>query len=229
LSSKSDQSPSGAPIDNRITRTANHFKEHSMTTLETSTRPTSTFTLDAFDALDPNTQRSESAEQGGEAPGVPTLAGKSVAFVLNGMGSALVLHEALDHRLRQRFGTAESLVVRKPSVSVAPSASDWEAIKEGADAGVALFGGCGSCASRSTRDAIEMEWAGIPSVVIVHSALAGSAQAMRRMSKMDDYPLLEVGYPMGPTTVWTPEQIESTADALLPQIVARLVGARVAS
>jgi hypothetical protein len=200
-----------------------------MTTLETSSRSTTTFTIEAFDALDPNTQRSETAKQGGEAAGLPTLAGKTVVFVLNGMGSCYVLHEALDRRLRERFGTAESIVVRKPSVSVAPSSADWELIKANADAGIALFGGCGSCASRSTRDAIEMEWEGIPSVVVVHSALAGSAKAMRRMSKMDDYLLFEVGYPMGPTTVWTPEQVEATADALMPQIVARLIGTRVVS
>jgi hypothetical protein len=57
-----------------------------MTTLETSIQSTSTFTIESFDALDPNTQRSETAKQGGEAPGLPTLAGKTVVFVLNGMG-----------------------------------------------------------------------------------------------------------------------------------------------
>src|SRR5271156_2096985 len=119
-----------------------------MTTLETSIRSSSTFTIEAFDALDPNTQRSETAKLGGEAPGLPTLAGKTVVFVLNGMGSCYVLHEALDRRLREGFGTAESIVVRKPSVSVAPSSEDWELIKANADAGIALFGGCGSCASR---------------------------------------------------------------------------------
>jgi hypothetical protein len=199
-----------------------------VTTLESPTLSAWTFTIEAFDALDPSTGRSATARKGCEAPGLSALAGKTVAFVLNGMGSAQRLHEALDRRLREQFGTAAPIVVYKPSVSVAPAADDWESIKAGADAGVALFGGCGSCASRSTRDAIEMEWEGIPSVVIVHTALGGSAHAMRRMSKMDNYHLLEVGYPLGPTALWSPEQIESTADELLPQIVARLVGTRVA-
>jgi hypothetical protein len=144
------------------------------------------------------------------------------------MGSAQLLSEALERKMCERFDIAAAVVVRKPSVSVPPSADDWNTIKAEADAGVALFGGCGSCSSRTTRDAIEMEWEGIPSVAIVHTALAGSAQAMRRMSKMDDYHLLEVDYPLGPTSVWSPQQIESAADALLPQIVARLVGTRIA-
>jgi len=197
-------------------------------TLESPAR--SAFSIDVFQALDPSTRRSASANQcGGEAVGLPSLNGKTVAFISNGMGSATLLHKALASRLRDRFGVAETFLVRKSSVSVPPSPDDWEKIKDTADAGVTLFGGCGSCSSRTTRDAIEMEWAGIPAVAIVHAALAGSGHAMRRMSRMDDYPLLEVGYPLAPTAVWPDEDIEATADALLPQIVARLVGSRVLS
>ena len=67
-----------------------------------------------------------------------------------------------------------------------------------------------------------MEWVGIPSVAIVHEALAGSANAMRVISKMPDYPYLEVGFPLPPVGVWTSEQIDALCDQLLPQIVDQL-------
>jgi hypothetical protein len=67
-----------------------------------------------------------------------------------------------------------------------------------------------------------MEWAGIPSVAVVHEALAGSANAMRVISKMPDYPFLEVKFPLPPVGIWSSEQIESLCDELIPQIVEHL-------
>jgi hypothetical protein len=67
-----------------------------------------------------------------------------------------------------------------------------------------------------------MEWAGIPSVTIVHEALSGSANSMRVISKMPDYPYLLVHFPLAPTGKWSDEQIEALCDELLPQIVDQL-------
>jgi hypothetical protein len=72
------------------------------------------------------------------------------------------------------------------------------------------------------RDSLEMEWAGIPSVTIVHEALAGSANSMRVISKMPDYPFLKVRFPLPPVGVWTPEEIDALCDELLPKIVDQL-------
>lgn len=67
-----------------------------------------------------------------------------------------------------------------------------------------------------------MEWAGIPSVAIVHEALAGSANSMRVISKMPDYPFVEVRFPLPPVGVWTPDQIDALCDELVPKIVDQL-------
>jgi hypothetical protein len=72
------------------------------------------------------------------------------------------------------------------------------------------------------RDSLEMEWAGIPSVAIVHEALAGSANSMRIISKMPDYPFLEVRFPLPPVGVWSPDEIEALCDELLPKIIDQL-------
>ena len=71
-----------------------------------------------------------------------------------------------------------------------------------------------------------MEWAGIPAVAIVHEALSGSADAMRKMSKMPDYPYIKIPYPTPPTGVWPEDQCKALAGQLLPQIVERLTAER---
>jgi hypothetical protein len=158
-----------------------------------------------------------------EAARVDTLDGKVLALIDNGMGSARVLAGALVDRLRAEYQLTDVILVRKPSVSVPPLAADWAEVVERADVGVSFFGGCGSCSSRTMRDAIEMEWAGIPAVAIIHEALAGSAEAMRKMSKMPEYPLVQVSYPASPTAIWDDEMLASVLDDIVPQVIARLV------
>ncbi len=72
------------------------------------------------------------------------------------------------------------------------------------------------------RDSVEMEWEGIPAVAIVHEALAGSARSMKTISKMPNYPFLEIKFPLPPVGVWTDEQIAHVCDELLPEIVHQL-------
>jgi hypothetical protein len=72
------------------------------------------------------------------------------------------------------------------------------------------------------RDAIELEWQGIPAVAVVHEALAGSADAMRLMSGMPRYPFLEVTFPLPPVGPWTAEQVDVLCDELLPGIIDQL-------
>jgi hypothetical protein len=69
------------------------------------------------------------------------------------------------------------------------------------------------------RDAVELEWAGIPSVAVVHHSMSGSAGAMARVSGMPDYPFLTVDYPHVPLAIWTPEEIAEVARDLAPRIV----------
>jgi hypothetical protein len=68
------------------------------------------------------------------------------------------------------------------------------------------------------RDAVELEWAGIPTACVVHTELIGSARAIARISGHEHYEFLDVGYPHVPTAVWTPEEIQLIADAITPKI-----------
>ena len=68
------------------------------------------------------------------------------------------------------------------------------------------------------RDAVELEWAGIPAACVVHTELIGSARAIARISGHEHYEFLDIGYPHVPTASWSPEEIELIADTLTPKI-----------
>jgi hypothetical protein len=72
------------------------------------------------------------------------------------------------------------------------------------------------------RDSVELEWAGIPSVAIVHESMEGTARAMARVSGMPDYGFATVPYPHIPLAVWTDEEIDEVARALAPRLLALL-------
>lgn len=72
------------------------------------------------------------------------------------------------------------------------------------------------------RDAVELEWAGIPSVSLIHEAVRGSAEDMARISGVPDYPFVIGGYPYVPTAVWSDAEIQALARELAPQVLAML-------
>jgi hypothetical protein len=74
------------------------------------------------------------------------------------------------------------------------------------------------------RDAVELEWAGIPSVCVVHTEMTGSAKAIARISGHEDYAFLAVGYPHIPTAVWSKDEIRDIARELAPKVRALLTG-----
>jgi hypothetical protein len=77
------------------------------------------------------------------------------------------------------------------------------------------------------RDAVELEWAGIPSVCIVHRELRESAGAIARISGHPDYPMITVDYPYIPTATWSDDEIAALARALAPRVQELLLGAPV--
>jgi hypothetical protein len=72
------------------------------------------------------------------------------------------------------------------------------------------------------RDSVELEWAGIPSVAVVHKSMQGTAEAMARVSGMPGYEFLTVDYPHVPLAGWDPEEIRLVAKELAPQIIDKL-------
>lgn len=68
------------------------------------------------------------------------------------------------------------------------------------------------------RDAVELEWEGIPTACIVHEEMNGSARAIARISGHEDYEFLSVGYPHIPTAIWSDDEIREIADKITPYV-----------
>jgi len=69
------------------------------------------------------------------------------------------------------------------------------------------------------RDALEFEWMGKPSVVVVADALTGPADAMLRLCGMPDYPYLVTPFPVGNLDG---DEIDARADGMIDDIVRML-------
>jgi hypothetical protein len=72
------------------------------------------------------------------------------------------------------------------------------------------------------RDAIELEWAGIPTATIIHKAVEGSALAMAKLSGVPDFSFILVDYPYIPTALWSDEEIRKLASEVAPAVRERL-------
>ena len=68
------------------------------------------------------------------------------------------------------------------------------------------------------RDAVELEWAGIPADCIVHQELSDSARAIAKISGHPDYPMIIVDYPYIPTATWSADEIVVLARDVAPRV-----------
>jgi hypothetical protein len=69
------------------------------------------------------------------------------------------------------------------------------------------------------RDAAELEWAGIPSVAIIHEAMAPTAAAMAKVSGLPGYPFATIGYPHPPLCTWTDDEIAALSRSIAPTVI----------
>ncbi|WP_238005643.1 hypothetical protein KZZ52_42905 [Dactylosporangium sp. AC04546] len=153
--------------------------------------------------------------QKGMAPAPVRRAGLRVALVSNGKVNGSELLFAVARLLGESLPDLEVRHYRKPSVSVPATDEDIAEIAATADAVVAAIGDCGSCSSRTIRDAIDFEALGIPSVAIIADALISPVDYMRRLSGMPDYPFAVTKFPVGNLTA---AETDERAAALAPEI-----------
>jgi hypothetical protein len=156
------------------------------------------------------------------APRPATLKGHTLGIVANGLGKSEMMFDALAEQLAKWDDLAGSVKVVKPSVAVPPWPEQWVEITEHATVAVTGFGGCGSCSTRSMRDALDLEVAGIPAVCLVHTALVPAVQALCKLVGAPDYPFVVVDYPYNPTGAWSLEECNAMAAQVLDGVRARL-------
>ena len=156
------------------------------------------------------------------APRPSSLRGQTLGVIANGLGASELFFDALADQLAKWDAIAETVKVVKPSVAVPPWPEQWAEITGHATVAVTGFGGCGSCSTRSMRDALDLELAGIPAVCIVHTALVPAVRALARLAGVPDYPIVEVGYPLNPTAMWTADEANELAEQVVDNVRARL-------
>lgn len=172
--------------------------------------------------LDPTSTRPDEDARLALAPRPDSLRGQVLGVVANGLGISEVMFDALADALVEHDGLAGVVKVVKPSVAVPPWPEQWDEIVSRATVAVTGFGGCGSCSTRSMRDALDLEEAGIPAVCVVHSALVPAVEALARLAGAPDYPKVVVDYPHNPTAVWTKEEAAALAAEVVDAVRRRL-------
>ena len=151
-----------------------------------------------------------------------TLKGQVLGVVANGLGDSEAMFDAIASALTDSDGLAGVCKVVKHSVAVPPQPEQWAELLAKVTVAVTGFGGCGSCSTRSMRDALDLEAAGIPAVCVVHSALEPAVRAMARLVGADQYPVIVIDYPHNPTAVWTKEESAMLAAQVLDAVRLRL-------
>lgn len=156
------------------------------------------------------------------APRPATLAGQTLGIIANGLGRSEIMFDALAAELTKWDDLADTVKVVKPSVAVPPWPDQWTDIVEHATVAVTGFGGCGSCSTRSMRDALDLEAAGIPAVCIVHRALVPAVEALCKLVGAAGYPFVVVDYPYNPTGAWSADECNAMAAQVIDAVRVRL-------
>ena len=160
----------------------------------------------------------------GRPPILDSLQGKTMAVIDSDSpgDSESYFARALIRRMQEAFGVRDVIWVKKDNRTHPPQPELWQEVTERADIGIAMYGGCGTCSSRTMRDAIEMEWAGIPSVAIAHEDLRGAIDAMRTISKATQTPYVLIPRPLTPSGDWGVEATDDIVDRILPRLATQL-------
>lgn len=154
-----------------------------------------------------------------------SLEGAQVGLVANGLGRTVDLFQAVYGEMAKLVNLGGQLAVLKPDISMAPPPADWERLTTQATVAITGFGGCGSCSSRAMRDAMELEWAGVPAVALIHEALEVGVRTIMQLSGMPDYEFVLVRYPYAPLCEWTDAEIDEVAKDVAPKVIRLLTRA----
>jgi hypothetical protein len=157
------------------------------------------------------------------APRPPSLNGKRIGILENRLANCEIFFDALAAELALLDELAGVVRVRKDSQSVPPTDAQWAELRAGADVVITGFGGCGSCSTRSMRDALDVEEFGLPAVCVVHSALVPAVRIIAGMAGQSEYPMVVVGYPHGPIAPWDKDEAVDTARAIAGAVRSCLV------
>ena len=123
------------------------------------------------------------------------LRGASIGFVDNSKVNADLFLGRLKPLLRDLFGAAPGVTVRKLAPKDELSVADLEQLARH-DAVIQCFGDCGTSTSMSVADGVRLERRGIPTVTVCSSAFYKAARFQAAGRGMADLPIIEIPHPM---------------------------------
>lgn len=156
------------------------------------------------------------------APSPASLAGKRIAVLDNGKPNAGVVMERAAATLAARTGAAVTLVTKKGPQGLSanaaiPMAPDiFDRLLAEADVVITGAADCGSCTAYSVHDAIELEKAGKPAVVVTTTKFEPIAVTLSASFGLADVRKLVLPHPIGGTDEATlREWADAAADRLI--------------
>jgi hypothetical protein len=170
--------------------------------------------------LDPRGTRTQPSGRAGTiAPRPVSLDGAVIGIVGNGLNRGNEFLQAVAREVGKLAAVSGEIPVAKHGLAVPPDPEDWQRLVSGATVAITGFGGCGSCSSRSMRDAIDLEAEAIPAVAIVHEGLQGAVKAIARLSHMNGYRFVMVPYPYQTIATWTDAEIAELSRSVAPAVM----------
>lgn len=162
------------------------------------------------------------------APSPKSLAGLRIAVLDNGKPNAGVVMARVAETLATRVGAKVALVTKKgprgESANAAePCAPDiFERVLKEADLVITGAADCGSCTAYSVVDAIALEKAGVPAVVVTTTKFRPIAETLSEQFGLKETRLLVLPHPIGGTErerlfAWADEGVERVISALTSQ------------
>ena len=150
--------------------------------------------------------RVESAERLG------SLDGRVLGLYTNEKLNATALLDLIGERLGNQFDLAGVIRGTYP-VSRAMGPGEWQDTEK-CDAIVLAIGDCGSCSSSGMMNAIQLERAGIPTLLVSTPPFAGVCKAMKELGGMPQLEWAIVPHPVGSATE---EELADRADQAVKQ------------
>jgi hypothetical protein len=139
------------------------------------------------------------------APARATVSGARVAVLDNGKPGAALVMTRLADRLAERAGARRVLVVKKgpqgrSANAAIPCAPDiFARVVDEADLAVTGTADCGSCTAYSVGDAVELEKAGRPTIVVTTTRFRRVADMLAANLGLPRLRLLVLPHPIGGT------------------------------
>lgn len=159
------------------------------------------------------------------APAPGALSGQRVVVLDNGKPNAALVMSRISSHLSERAGTRVGPVVKKgpggrSANAAIPCAPDmFERVLANADVVITGTADCGSCTAYSVYDAIQLERAGVPSVVVTTTMFEPVARTLAGDFGMPDLRIVVLPHPLGGTR---PEVLDTWAGEAIDAVVALL-------